>query len=171
MPFENFKKSVTQRFKALLNDVKYGDDMRLPLTYVPTYSTQPSMNFLFPKDSAFDSFQSIDKFPKLREKILIDLFKKVGVTFVPEITIYYLKEKTPFEIFENFCLAFGVDEEERVDVNQLNKVIKYLQKMDSLRIKTPFNSKPIYNALADKNFIKVEELIERMKNEKDNLND
>jgi hypothetical protein len=171
LPFENFKKSVTKHFKTLLNDIKYGDDHRLPLLYVPTCSTQASMNFFFPNDSSFESFKNIEHFPKLREEILLDLFRKIGVLFVPEITRYYLKEKNPFEIFENFCLQFGANEEGEIEVDTLNTVIDYLQRMDSLRSEQPFNSKPIYSALAQKNFTKVENLIEKMKNEKENLND
>lgn len=171
MPFENLKKSVTKRFKALLNDIKYGDDYRLPLAYVPTHSTEIAMNFFFPNDNTFDSFQKYEEFPKLSEEILIALFNKIGVRFVPEITRFYLKEKSPFEIFENFSLKFGADEEERVDVNRLNKVIQYLKEMDALREEIPFNSKPIYTALSEKNFNKADELIKKMRNEKDNLND
>ena len=145
----------------MLNDVKYGDEARKPLAYIPTYSTQASMHFTFPTDMIMESFKNTSDFPKLSKEILIDLFKSIGVVLVPEITIYYLKEKTPFEIFENFCKTFGADEEGVVDVHRLNKVIRYLQKMDALREKNPFNSKAIYTALADKDFEKADKLIEK----------
>ena len=145
----------------MLNDVKYGDEERKPLAYIPTYSTQPSIYFTFPTDMKMESFKNTSNFPKLSKEILIDLFKSIGVGFVPEITLYYLKEKTPFEIFENFCMTFGADEEGVVDVHRLNEVIGYLQKMDGLREKNPFNSKEIYTALADKDFEKADKLIEK----------
>jgi len=145
----------------MLNDVKYGDEARKPLAYIPTYSTQVSMNFTFPTDIKRDSFKSTSYFPKLSKEILIDLFKSIGVLSVPEVTLYYLKEKTPFEIFQNFCITFGADEEGNVDVHRLNKVIRYLQKMDALREKNLFNSKAIYTALANKDFEKADKLIEK----------
>ena len=145
----------------MLNDVKYGDEERKPLAYIPTYSTQVSMPFTFPEKSTTEPFKSSSLFPKLSQEILIDLFKSIGVVSVPEITIYYLKEKTPFEIFENFCMTFGADEEGIVDVNRLNNVIHYLQKMDALREKNPFNSKAIYTALANNDFEKADKLLEK----------
>jgi hypothetical protein len=161
LPFENLKKSIKKHVKAMLNDVKYGDEARKPLAYIPTYSTQASMHFTFPTDMKMESFKNTSDFPKLSREILIDLFKSIGVLFVPEITLYYLKEKTAFEIFENFCMTFGADEEGVVDVHRLNKVIRYLQKMDALREKNPFNSKAIYTALAHKDFEKADKLIEK----------
>ena len=145
----------------MLNDVKYGDKTRKPLAYIPTYSTHASMSFTFPTDIKRDSFKSTSYFPKLSKEILIDLFSSIGVLSVPEVTLYYLKEKTPFEIFENFCITFGADEEGVVDVHRLNKVIRYLQKMDALREKSLFNSKAIYTALAHKDFEKADKLIEK----------
>lgn len=145
----------------MLNDVKYGDEARKPLAYLPTYSTQESISFTFPTDMKTESFKNTSNFPKLSQEILIELFKSIGVEFVPEITIYYLKEKTPFEIFENFCITFGADEEGIVDVHRLNEVISYLQKMDRLREKHPFNSKEIYTVLADNDFEKADKLLEK----------
>lgn len=145
----------------MLNDVKYGDNNRKPLTYIPTYSTQIPMHFTFPIDIKMESFKNTSNFPLLSKEILIELFKSIGVLSVPEITLYYLKEKTPFEIFENFCITFGADEERNVDVDRLNNVIRYLEKMDTLREKNPFNSKDIYTALADNDFEKADKLIEK----------
>ncbi len=161
MPFTNLKKSIKKHVKAILNDIKYGDETRKPLAYVPTYSTQVSTSFTFPTNKKVESFKSTCLFPKLSKEILINLFASIGVTYVPEITIYYLKEKTPFEIFENFCMTFGADEEGEVDAHRLNKVIRYLQKMDAIRERDPFNSKAIYTALANKDFEKADKLIEK----------
>jgi len=166
LSFENLKKSIKKHIKAILNDIKYGDENRKPLEYIPTYTTQVSMNFIFPTDIKTDSFKSTSSFPKLSREILIELFKSIGVSFIPEITIYYLKEKTPFEIFENFCMTFGADEDGIVSVDRLNRVISYLQKMDELRKENPFNSKAIYTALANQDFEEADKLIK-----KDNIND
>jgi len=161
LPFENLKKSIKKHVTAIFNDVKYGDESRKPLAYTPTYSTEVSITFTFPIDITKDSFRDTSSFPKLSREILINLFKSIGVLFVPEITLYYLKEKTPFEIFENFCITFGSDGDRNVDVRRLNKVISYLQKMDALREKKVFNSRDIYTALANEDFEKADKLIEK----------
>lgn len=162
MSFENLKSSIKTHVKYMLNDIKYGDDSRKPLEYIPTLTTEKSFYFVFPLNTTVLSFKSTSLFPELSRVILINLFKGVGIKFVPEITLYYLKEKTPFEVFENFCLTFGTGVEDRiVDIDRLNEVVLYLKKMDSLRENRLFNSKPIYTALANRDFEKANRLIEK----------
>ncbi len=165
MPFENLRKNIKKRFKSIFNDIKYGDEIRKPLAYIPTHTTNEPLLFTLPsEDMDLEPFKSTTLFPKLSLEILIHLFKSVGIKFVPEIALYYLKEKTPFEIFENFCLTFGLDEEGNIDAVRLNRVISYLQKMDSFRVKNRFDSREIYIALANNDFEKADKLIkERIK--------
>jgi len=164
LPFENLKRTIKKHVKSMLNNVKYGDENRKPLLYVPTYSVELPIRFKLPEIRTLEPLQTSTLFPSLSREILIELFKAIGVLYVPEITLYYLKEKTPFDIFENFCRTFGEEEDEVIDANRLNRVIMHLQEMDKLRRERLFDSSDIYKALADNDFEKAEELIKRREN-------
>ncbi len=165
MSFENLKNTIKIHVKYMFNDIKYGDDSRKPLEYIATHTKKSAIYFTFPSNLSSLSLENTSLFPMLSRVTLVNLFKSIGVESVPEITLYYLNEKTPFEIFENFCLAFGSGSEDRVvDVERLNVVISYLKKMDSIREERLFNSKPIYTALANRDFEKANRLIEKERN-------
>jgi hypothetical protein len=162
VPFESFTKSVKKNFKKILHGIKYGDEHRLPFVYIKTNSTKPSTYYEFPKeieDKLFDYYQT---FPKLSKEILVALFSSIGVRYVPEVTIYELQTKTPRKAFEDFCMTFG-EEDGLVNSFVLNRVIGRLRKMDNLRSKKAFDSKAIYDALANEDLDEADKLIAQMK--------
>jgi hypothetical protein len=162
VPFQSFTKSIKKNFNKILNRIKYGDDHRLPLSYLEIYSTQPSSFYELPQeieDKPFDYYQA---FPKLSNEILLALFASIGVRYVPEVTIYELNTKTPRRAFEDFCLNFG-EEDGLINSFILNRAIGRLREMDALRTIEPYDSRPIYNALANGNLEEVDRLISEMK--------
>jgi len=84
------------------------------------------------------------------------------VRYVPEVTIYELGHKTPKKAFEDFCMTFG-EEDDVVNSFNLNRVIGRLQTMDALRKDEPYDSRPIYDALANMNLAEADRLIDEMK--------
>jgi len=161
LSLKSFKKSLKKHFKSILNDIKYGDTHRLPLAYLPTYTNHLPSLYTLPMESKQEPFSSYQTFPELSKEVLIELFATIGVEYVPEICLYYLKEKTPFEVFENFCLTFAL-EDEVINGYRLNEVVTRLHKMDQYRTLYPFNSKPIYTALIRYEFMKADRLIEQL---------
>ena len=144
--------------------MKYGDNNRFPLKYLETCSTQSADYYEFPSEMISESFESYKAFPKLSQEILVAFFASVGVRFVPEITLYELKSKTPFQSFEDFCVTFGAEDNE-INTILLNKIIERLRRMDRLREKNIFDSRPIYTALLNRNLEQADRLIEEMKDE------
>lgn len=170
MPFQSFTKNIKKNFKKILNGVKYGDNHRVPLRYLETHSSNPSSFYKFPQeleDKPLDYYQS---FPKLSIEILIALFSSIGVRYVPEVTIYELGHKTPKKAFEDFCMTFG-EEDDLVNSFNLNRVIGRLQTMDALRKDEPYDSRPIYDALANMNLAEADRLIDEMKKLKRKIDD
>ena len=155
MSFQSFKKSI----KKILNSLKYGDEHRLPLAYLKTNSNKPPCYYEFPDDAIDEPLSSYKAFPKLSKEILISLFSSIGVEYVPEIVLYELNIKTPQKAFIDFCITFGMEDNEMINSLILNKVITILIEMDKLRSKRVFDSRPIYKALADRDFKEAEELI------------
>lgn len=170
MSLKSFKKSLKKHFKSILNDIKYGDVHRLPLAYIPTHTPHPTSLYTLPTDnSKQEPFSSYQTFPELSKEVLVELFATIGIEYVPEICLYYLKEKTPFEVFENFCLTFAL-EDEVINGYRLNEVVMRLHKMDQYRTIYPFNSKPIYTALIRYEFMKADRLIEQLALSEKSLN-
>ena len=167
MPFQSLTKSLKKNFKKILNNIKYGDDHRLPLAYIETKSTKPSYYYALPEDIIDEPLSTYHSFPKLSEKILIGLFESVGVRYVPEIARYELATKTPQKSFIDFCITFGA-EDELINSFLLNQVIGRLMDMDRLRQDTPFDSRAIYKALSYGDLEEADRLIEEMENMKIN---
>ena len=164
MPFQSFTKSIKKNFNQILNSTKYGDNERLPLVYLQTYTSKTASYYEFPKEMSDKPFEYYQSFPKLSQEILVTLFASIGVSYVPEVALYELKERTPLKSFERFCMTFGV-EDEFINSVLLNEVIGRLKKMDALRIKNPFDSKAIYTALVYVDLKKADALIDEMKDE------
>lgn len=162
MPFQSFTKNIKKNFIKILNRIKYGDNHRLPLAYIETHSANPSTYYEFPKEIAYKPFAYYESFPKLSKEILIALFSSIGVRYVPEITMYELQSKTPHKAFENFCMTFA-ETNGLVNSFVLNRVIGRLRKMDELRSKEAFDSRAIYDALANENVKEADRLIDEMK--------
>jgi len=101
-------------------------------------------------------------------KNIIALFSSIGVRYVPEVTIYELGHKTPRKAFEDFCMTFGEDDDV-VNSFNLNRVIGRLQTMDKLRKDEPYDSRPIYDALASMNLEETDRLIDEMKKLSDDI--
>jgi len=148
--------------------MKYGDNHRFPLEYLKTYSSQSAGYYEFPSDITPKPFESYQAFPKLSQEILVALFAGIGVRFVPEVSLYALKEKTAMQSFEDFCMTFGL-EEDRINSIYLNKVIERLEKMDRLRQKRAFDSRAIYSALLHRDLEEADRLVEEMKEERDRV--
>jgi len=168
LPFQSLTKSLKKNFKKILNNIKYGDDYRLPLVYLETYSSKPSYYYTLPEDSIDEPFSSFQSFPKLSREILLSLFGAIGVRYVPEVALYDLESKTPQKAFKDFCITFGVDDDGVINSFVLNQIIGRLIEMDKLRKETPFDSRPIYKALAYQELEEADRLIgemEQMKNE------
>jgi hypothetical protein len=144
--------------------VKYGDDYRFPLEYLETDSSHVAGYYEFPLEMKHEPFESYRAFPKVSEQILVALFANIGVELVPEITLYELAEKTPMQSFEDFCMTFG-GEENMINSLLLNQIVERLEKMDKLRKKRAFNSKPIYTALSERDLKEADRLIDEMKDE------
>ena len=143
--------------------MKYGDDQRLPLVYLETYSTKPSYSYALPTDIIDEPLSTYLSFPKLSKEILVTLFSSIGVTYVPEVALYELAIKTPEKAFVDFCITFGMEDNEMVNSSILNQVIGYLRDMDQSRRDRPFDSRPIYKALADRDFEEADRLIREIK--------
>jgi len=168
LPFQSLTESLKKNFKKILNNPKYGDDQRLPLIYLETNSTKPSYYYELPNDSIDEPLSSYKQFPKLSQEILVALFSSIGIRYVPEVVLYELVTKTPQKAFRDFSIIFGAEENNLINSFLLNKVIGRLQEMDTLRQDTPFDSRPIYKALADRDFEEADRLIgemEQIKNE------
>jgi len=148
--------------------MKYGDDYRLPLVYLETYSSKPSYYYTLPEDSVDEPFSSVRSFPKLSREILVALFGAIGVRYVPEVALYDLETKTAQRSFQDFCITFGEEEDGVINSFVLNQIIGRLIEMDKLRKETPFDSRPIYKALAYQELEEADRLIgemEQMKKE------
>jgi hypothetical protein len=158
MPFESLSKRLKKNFKNIISGVNYGDDHRLPLVYLETYSTQPSSYYAFPKEIKDKPLAYYQTFPKLSVEILVALFSAIGVRYVPEITLAQLETKTPRRAFEDFCMTFG-EEEGLINSFVLNRIIGRLQKMDGLRTQEPFDSRAVYRALSYRDLEEVDRLI------------
>jgi hypothetical protein len=163
VPFQSLKKTLKKNFKQILYNLKYGDDQRLPLRYIKTYTNKPSSYYKLPNESINESLSSYQAFPKLSQEILVALFSSIGVHYVPEVVLHELSIKTPQQAFSDFCMMFGEEEEGFISNDILNQVISKLQEMDVLRTEVPFDSRAIYNALAYQNFEEVDRLIDEMK--------
>ncbi len=155
MSFQSLKKSI----KKILNGLKYGDEHRQPLVYLKTYTQKPSCYYELPENSMDEPLESYKAFPKLSKEILISLFSGIGVHYVPEIVLYELGTKTPQKAFTDFCITFGMEENEMINSSLLNQVIAILIEMDKLRSKKVFDSRPIYRALTERNFEEAQVLI------------
>ena len=166
MPFHSLSKSLKKNFKKILNSVKYGDDHRLPLVYLVTNSTKLASLYELPEENFDEPFSTYQNFPKLSQEILLSLFSSIGVKYVPEVALFELRRKTPQKSFRNFCTTFGEVEEGVISSVMLNETIQRLQKMDRLRQQVAFDSRPIYKALSDNNFVEANRLIDKMKKEK-----
>jgi len=145
--------------------MKYGDNQRLPLVYLPTYTSQTTFYYEFPKELPLQPFEYYQSFPKLSEEILLALFASIGVAYVPEVCLYQLNQKSPFDIFDNFCRAFGEEENEKINSLLLNDIIVRLKRMDSFRQQEPLDSREVYKALIDSNLEKADRLIDEMRDE------
>lgn len=139
----------------------YGDYGRVPYSYIPTNTGKKffvgSLSHL-PEGSSYTSYQD---FPKVSKQLLKELFASIGVEYVPEITLYQLDTKTPFESFEKFCKTFS-QSPTKIDASEINDVVLKLKEMDALRGTYALNSKPIYSQLSLLNFDKANEKIELM---------
>jgi len=169
VPFQAFGKSLKKSFKKIINCIDYGDEHRLPLSYLETYSKRPSSYYELPKELEDKPFEYYQTFPKLSIEILVALFSSIGVRYVPEVTVYELETKTPRKAFEDFCRTFG-EEEGLINSFVLNRIIGRLRRMDALRSDEAFDSRPVYAALAKGNLDEVDRLLSEMKklkNEKD----
>ena len=156
MSFQSFKKSI----KKILHSIKYGDEHRLPLVYLKTDTNKPSSYYSFPPNDILDEpLSSYREFPKLSKEILLSLFSSIGVYYVPEIALFELNSKTPQNSFKDFCLTFGLKDDNLIDSSLLNRVIKHLIEMDTIRRDNLFDSRPIYRALANRDFEEVNRLI------------
>ena len=155
MSFQSFKKSI----KKILNGLKYGDEHRSPLVYLKTNTHKSSSYYELPIDIVDEPLSSYKAFPKVSEKILISLFSAIGVHYVPEVVLYELNIKTAQKAFIDFCVTFGMEDNEMINSLVLNQVIDILIEMDELRSKIVFDSRPIYRALANRDFEEAKELI------------
>lgn len=169
MNIDHFKKSVKLALKEKFSTTKYGDNDRIPNSYITTYTHSSPFIGTLPKNISIESIKSYREFPKLSQELLIELFSKIGVEYVPEICIYQLKNKHPIEIFRDFVLTFGISIENRlnqieiIDANILNRIIFTLRKMDKFRKDKLFDSKGVYRLLAQHQFDKADILIEKLK--------
>jgi hypothetical protein len=163
LPFQSLKKNLKTNFKKILYHLKYGDNQRLPLIYLKTYSMKKPSYYELPHEYKDVPLTHYKSFPKLSQEILISLFSSVGVKYVPEVALYELKTKTPQKSFRDFCITFGEDENGLINSYFLNQVIERLKEMDTLRTNIPFDSREIYKALAYANLEKADRLIKQMK--------
>jgi len=163
LPFQSLKKSLKTNFKNILYHLKYGNNQRLPLIYLKTYSSKQPSYYTLPHDHKDEPLSSYKSFPKLSQEILIALFSSIGVEYVPEVVLYELTIKTPQKAFRDFCITFGEEENGLINSYLLNQVIERLKEMDDLRTKIPFDSREIYKALAYTDLEKADELIKQMK--------
>ncbi|CAA6804634.1 MAG: Unknown protein [uncultured Sulfurovum sp.] len=169
MPFQTFSKSLKKNFKKIISRIKYGDDHRLPLAYLETYSRKPSSTYELPQEIEDKPLEYYKAFPQLSKEILVAFFGSIGVRYVPEVTMYELAFKTPRRSFEDFCITFAEDEG-LIDSFVLNRIIGRLRQMDGLRSEEAFDSRPVYTALENGNLEEVDRLLTEMKkskNEKD----
>lgn len=164
MNIKNLKKSIKSTFKEIFLPIDYGDFDRKPLPYLPTHTQKKYFIGYLPDEPMIQSFDQYQKFSQLSEELLISLFASIGVEYLPEITRYELKFKTPIEVFKSFCRTFGTKEDaEVIDAQQLNQVIFKLKHMDQFREKYAFNSQPIYKALAKGDFNEADKLLITLK--------
>jgi len=165
MNMNSLKKSISHTLKKSFTTIKYGDEFRKPLEYRATHTSSPPFIGEFPH---LDEFEVREKlFPQFSKELLIELFSKIGVEYIPEVTLYELEQNDPLEVFYRFVITFGVKVEDRleqsyyVDATLLNRVIGYLREMDRLRAEESFDSRAIYRLLAHQNFDKVEKILKK----------
>lgn len=139
----------------------YGDNGRIPNEYLKTYTTQSPFVGYLPSMKEEIGIQDYQKFPQLSQQLLRKLFANIGVVYVPEILLFELNKKSPYEVFKNFCTTFS-RKPSKVDAHDLNEVILKLKEMDKVRVNYPLNSQPIYFQLSLFNFERANTLIELM---------
>ena len=155
---------ISDRFRRSLRDIsecQYGNFEQIPLVYIKTNTQENFFLGFLPKQLHSTNFMDYQNFPQISLALLKNLFASIGVEYVPEVLIASLKEKSPFNLFEEFCLNFSSDAL-KVDAKELNRVILILKEMDGLRVEYPFNSKAIYLELTLLNFDKANRLIGQM---------
>jgi len=169
LDIDHFKKSIKLALRERFSATRYGDNNRTPNRYIATPKNRTPFVGTLPQNISISSTKSYQKFPKLSKELLIELFSEVGIGYVPEICINQLKDRHPIEVFQNFVLNFGVTEENRlnqieaIDANILNRVILTLKRMDEYREDKIFDSRPIYKLLAQHQFERADEMIDRLK--------